>query len=91
MGTIDYVSPEQIRGETLDGRADQYALGCLIFETLTGTLPFDRTSDIAALYAHLEDPVPVASRRNPSLPTEVDAVLAHAMAKDPAQRYASCR
>ncbi len=91
LGTIDYVSPEQIRGEALDGRADQYALGCLIFETLTGTLPFDRTSDIAALYAHLEDPVPVASKRNPSLAAEVDPVLTRAMAKDPAQRFASCR
>ena len=91
LGTIDYVSPEQIRGETLDGRADQYALGCLLFETLTGSLPYDRASDIAALYAHLEDPIPIASERNPDLPAEVDHVLERAMAKDPALRYSSCR
>ncbi len=91
LGTIDYVSPEQIRGDVLDGRADQYALGCLLFETLTGTLPYDRTSDVAALYAHLEAPVPAASERRSALPIAIDRVLARALAKDPAERYPSCR
>ena len=90
LGTIDYVSPEQIRGDPLDGRSDQYALGCLLFECLTGTLPYGRGSDVAALYAHLEEPVPRASERRPELPAEVDAVLARALAKDPDDRYASC-
>lgn len=91
MGTIDYLAPEQIRGETVDGRTDQYALGCLLFECLTGTLPYNRGSDVAALYAHLEEPVPMASSRRAELPAEIDAVLARAMAKEPADRYASCR
>ena len=55
MGTLDYVAPEQIRGDEVDGRADVYALGCLLFETLTGTLPFAGVSDVALIYAHLED------------------------------------
>ena len=54
MGTVDYVAPEQIRGDQVDGRADVYALGCLLFETLTGTLPFSGASDVAVVYAHLE-------------------------------------
>src|SRR5262245_60634942 len=54
MGTLDYVAPEQICGDDVDGRADVYALGCLLFETLTGTLPFSGSSDVAVIYAHLE-------------------------------------
>ena len=90
MGTVDYVAPEQIRGDDLDGRADQYALGCLLFECLTGTLPFPHGSDIAAIYAHLEEPAPRASERRDRLPPALDAVLARAMAKEPAGRYGSC-
>ena len=90
MGTIDYVSPEQIRGERLDGRADQYGLACLMFECLTGTLPFRRRSDVAAIFAHLEEPVPAASEREPRLPASLDAVLARGMAKRQEERYASC-
>jgi serine/threonine protein kinase len=56
MGTVDYVAPEQIRGDVVDGRADQYALGCLLFECLTGSLPFRDRSEVAAIFAHLEEP-----------------------------------
>jgi YVTN family beta-propeller protein len=90
MGTVDYVAPEQIRGDEVDGRADQYALGCLLFECLTGTLPFPHGSDIAAIYAHLEEPAPRASHRCDRLAPALDAVLARAMAKEPADRYGSC-
>ena len=90
MGTLDYVAPEQIRGGPVDGRADQYALGCLLFECLTGTLPFRRESEMATIFAHLEEPPPAASDHRPGLPPELDAVLARAMAKDPADRYESC-
>ena len=91
MGTVDYVAPEQIRGDNLDGRADQYALGCLLFELLTGTLPFMPASDVAVVFAHLQEPPPRATARNPDLPDAVDGVLQRALAKDPEQRYDDCR
>ena len=91
MGTVDYVAPEQIRGDVVDGRADQYALGCLLFECLTGSLPFRDRSEVAAIFAHLEEPAPLASERHEALPPAVDAVLARAMAKEPEQRFESCR
>ena len=91
MGTVDYVAPEQIRGDVVDGRADQYALGCLLFECLTGSLPFRDRSEVAAIFAHLEEPAPVASERYEALPPALDAVLARAMAKEPEQRFDSCR
>jgi streptogramin lyase len=91
MGTVDYVAPEQIRGDVVDGRADQYALGCLLFECLTGSLPFRDRSEVAAIFAHLEEAPPVASERHDALPPAVDAVLVRAMAKEPAQRFDSCR
>ena len=90
MGTVDYVAPEQIVGDHVDGRADVYALGCLLFESLTGTLPFTGASDVAVVYAHLEQPPPRATDRRPSLPPAVDDVLAGAMAKDPEARQPSC-
>ena len=91
MGTVDYVAPEQIRGDVVDGRADQYALGCLLFECLTGSLPFRDRSEVAAIFAHLEEPPPVASERHDALPHAVDTVLARAMAKEPEERFDSCR
>ena len=91
MGTVDYVAPEQIRGDVVDGRADQYALGCLLFECLTGSVPFRDRSEVATIFAHLEEPPPVASERHEALPPAVDAVLARAMAKEPEQRFESCR
>jgi Protein kinase domain len=91
MGTVDYVAPEQIRGDDLDGRADQYALGCLLFELLTGTLPFTAGSDVAVVFAHLQELPPRATARNADLPTAVDGVLQQALAKDPAERYDGCR
>ena len=90
MGTLDYVAPEQIRGDPIDGRADQYAFACLLFECLTGSLPFRRDSEVATIFAHLEEPPPAASDHRHGLPPELDAVLARAMAKDPADRYGSC-
>ena len=91
MGTVDYVAPEQIRGDDVDGRADQYALGCLLFEMLTGTLPFTPGSEVATVFAHLQEPPPRASSRCPDLEAGVDVVLQRALAKDPAGRYDGCR
>jgi serine/threonine protein kinase len=73
-------------GDEVCGRADVYALGCLLFETLTGTLPFSRASEVGMVFAHLEEPPRAASQRNPSLPRTLDAVRARAMAKDREER-----
>jgi ABC-type branched-subunit amino acid transport system substrate-binding protein len=83
VGTPAYVAPEQIRGDPVDGRADQYALACMLAECLTGDPPFRRQSEVAMLYAHLEDdPLPSGS--------PLDPVVAKALAKDPASRYPTC-
>jgi serine/threonine-protein kinase len=90
MGTIDYVAPEQIAGKTVDGRTDEYALGCVLYECLTGRPPFQREEDTAILFAHLQEPAPLASELRPDLPPALDEVIATAMAKDPDQRYPTC-
>ncbi|MFI9561336.1 serine/threonine-protein kinase [Nonomuraea endophytica] len=90
IGTPRYMSPEQINKETVDGRCDQYALACVVYEALTGRLPFQRDNDIALLWAHLaEQPAPLSQVR-PDLPLEVDGVMMRALAKAPEQRYPSC-
>jgi serine/threonine protein kinase len=75
IGTLGYMSPEQIRGTPVDGRADQYALACSAFELLTGTLPFQRDEPTAEMYAHLSEPPPKLTSRLPGLPPAVDGVL----------------
>jgi tRNA A-37 threonylcarbamoyl transferase component Bud32/DNA-binding beta-propeller fold protein YncE len=90
IGTIDYVAPEQIRDEEIDGRADVYSLSCLLYECLSGDVPFRRSSDVAVIYAHLEDAVPSASERQPGLPAEIDDVLRMGMAKNPSERWPTC-
>ncbi len=90
MGTIDYLAPEHIAGEEIDGRADVYSLGCVLYECLVGHPPFQRDSDIAVVFAHLESEPPTASGHRPDLPIALDPVIASALAKDPARRYSSC-
>ena len=87
VGTIDYVAPEQIRGERIDARADVYALGCLLFFSLTGRVPFPRESDEAKLWAQLSDPPPKPSVDG--APEAFDAVIERALAKAPDDRYQS--
>ncbi len=77
-------------GGTLDGRADQYALACLFFECLSGHVPFARESDVAAMWAHVNESPPALSAARPGLPPALDAVLARALAKEPGGRYESC-
>jgi YVTN family beta-propeller protein len=89
VGTVDYVAPEQIRGDDVDGRADLYSLGCVLLECVTGEVPFPRRSEVAVIYAHLEDKPPRASERRPGLPPRLDAVLDRALAKDPKRRWQS--
>ena len=90
LGTPAYLAPEQIEGGDVDGRADVYALGCLLYECLTGEPPFPGDSRLAIAWAHLEQEPPAASERRSELPGAVDAVIRTAMAKDPADRYATC-
>jgi hypothetical protein len=82
FGTIDYVAPEQIRGEEVDCRADAYSLGCLFCECLTGEPPFARSTDAAVLFAHLEE--------EPAAPPGLEQVIAKALAKEPDDRYRTC-
>jgi YVTN family beta-propeller protein len=90
LGTIDYVAPEQVEGGQIDGRADQYSLGCVLFECLTGTVPFRRDSELAVLWAHVHDPPPEISDHRPDLPAALDDVIGRALAKTPGDRYPSC-
>ena len=91
LGTIDYVAPEQIEEGEVDGRADVYALACVLVRCLTGEVAFPRTRRIAVLFAHLQDPPPRVHERVPELPAALDEVVARGLAKEPADRYASCR
>ena len=88
--TLDYVAPEQIEGGALDGRADLYSLACAAFELLCGTSPFGQEQGLTVMYAHLYAPPPAATACRPDLPAAVDLVLATALAKNPADRYATC-
>jgi serine/threonine protein kinase len=90
VGTTHYLAPEQVEGRKVDGRADVYALGCLLFHCLTGELPFPRENDMAVLYAHLHDEPPKVSEKRPQLPSGLDAVIAKAMDKSPERRFATC-
>jgi len=91
LGTPDYSAPEQIQGRVVDGRTDQYALACVAYQLLTGTVPFERDQGMAVLLAHMSEPPPSLRSRRPDLAGPADQVLARAMAKAPEHRYASCR
>jgi serine/threonine-protein kinase len=88
LGTVDFMSPEQLRGQRTDARSDVYALGCLLYTVLTGKPPFHRSSAAATVTAHLEDAPPRVAG-TPGVPEEFDAVLQRALAKDPEQRFPS--
>jgi hypothetical protein len=90
LGTADYAAPEQIAGQRLDGRADQYALACAAVEMLTGQAPFPLENLMAVLIAHRSEPPPPLSARRHGLPAELDGVLGRALAKSPRDRYPSC-
>ncbi|CAM2831210.1 serine/threonine protein kinase [Mycobacterium intermedium] len=89
MGTTAYCSPEQLRGAHLDGRADQYGLGCTAFHLLTGTAPFEHTNPAVVISQHLSGPPPLLSQRRPEL-APLDPVIVKVLAKNPGDRYPTC-
>jgi predicted ATPase len=91
VGTLDYASPEQIQGQELGAAADLYALGCVLFECLTGRKPFDKETDVAVFHAHLLEPPPRVTEVRPELPEALDEVVARAMAKSAEERFSSGR
>ena len=90
LGTLDYIAPEQIEGRAVDGRTDLYSLACAAFELLSGATPFKRGGGLAVAWAQLSEPPPPLTARRAGLPSEVDHVLARAMAKSPDDRYRRC-
>ena len=90
LGTVDCLAPEQIEGKPVSPRTDVYALGCVLFQCLTGRPPFKRDSDDAVLDAHRYEPPPSVTRYCPGLPAGIDRVIGKAMAKWPEERYSAC-
>ncbi len=88
VGTMNYMAPEQFEGKHIDGRADTYSLGCVLFEALTGRVPYRRESEPAMMFAHLTEPPPAVSELVAGL-EHFDEVVRRAMAKSPDQRYPS--
>ncbi|MEV0651265.1 Stk1 family PASTA domain-containing Ser/Thr kinase [Phytomonospora sp. NPDC050363] len=89
IGTAQYLSPEQARGETVDARSDVYATGCVLYELLTGNPPFTGDNPVSVAYQHVREQPKLASEQNPDIPPSVDAIIMKALAKNPANRYQS--
>jgi beta-lactam-binding protein with PASTA domain len=89
IGTAQYLSPEQARGEGVDARSDVYSVGCLLYELVTGAPPFTGDSPVAVAYQHVREDPRLPSSINPQVPPELDAILLKAMSKNPANRYQS--
>jgi CHASE2 domain-containing sensor protein len=89
LGTVDYMAPEQCRGERVGPAADIYSLGCVLYEALTGRVPYPAESEAARMAAHLHDPPPRASDHWPAVSQTLDAVILQALDKDPGRRFIS--
>src|SRR4051812_12221098 len=89
IGTAQYLSPEQARGESVDARSDVYSVGCLLYELVTGAPPFTGDSPVAVAYQHVREDPRLPSSINPAIPPDLDAILLKAMSKNPANRYQS--
>ncbi|WP_420881938.1 Stk1 family PASTA domain-containing Ser/Thr kinase [Rhodococcus sp. (in: high G+C Gram-positive bacteria)] len=89
IGTAQYLSPEQARGEQVDARSDVYSLGCVLYEVLTGEPPFKGDSPVAVAYQHVREDPRQPSQVNPAVPLALDSVILKAMSKNPANRYQS--
>jgi serine/threonine protein kinase len=90
VGTAAYLAPEQIRGQDVDARTDVYAFACVLYECLTGNVPFERDTDMAVLWAHLEAVPDPPSQRVNDLPKAIDAVFEQGLAKKKDDRFTSC-
>jgi tetratricopeptide (TPR) repeat protein/tRNA A-37 threonylcarbamoyl transferase component Bud32 len=89
LGTPAYMSPEQGRGEPGDVRSDIYALGVMLYEVVTGQVPFDADTPLAIVYKHLNEPLPIPTQLNPDIPPAVERVILKALAKAPDDRFQS--
>jgi len=89
LGSVDYMAPEQAQVRDLDARTDVYALGCVLFHALTGSVPFIRGNDFERMWAHVHEPAPAVSSIEPRLPEALDPVLARALEKAPDDRQQS--
>ena len=89
VGTIDYMAPEQADGSPVDLRTDVYALGCVLFEALAGRPPYTGATDVAKLVAKMSEPPPLVSQMVEGVSAEFDAIIAHALQRDPEERYRS--
>ena len=91
IGTAQYLSPEQARGESVDARSDVYSMGCLLYELVTGAPPFTGDSPVAVAYQHVREDPKLPSSINHEVPPELDAILLKAMSKNPANWYQSAQ
>lgn len=91
MGTPAYMSPEQVRGEKLDARSDQYSFGVILYQLFTGRLPFDGETPMKTAMMHLNDPVPSLRKHNPEVSSALERVIQTSLAKDPAARFPTVR
>jgi tRNA A-37 threonylcarbamoyl transferase component Bud32 len=89
MGTPAYISPEQAQGRPVDARSDIYSLGIILYEMVTGQVPFVADTPLAVIFKHVSDPLPLPSTIKPGLPEPIEQVILKALAKDPADRFAS--
>jgi transcriptional regulator with XRE-family HTH domain len=87
VGTLDYLAPELIQGQHIDGRCDVYSLGCVMYQALSGSVPYPTEHDVAKIWAHIEAPRPSVTDTAPDLPARLDDILKRALAKDPSNRY----
>jgi hypothetical protein len=89
VGTLDYIAPEQLQGGPVDARADVYALGCMLYQMLTGRVPYPRDSEPAKIWAHMQEPPPSLREVAPQVPEAFEEVIERSMAKKPEDRYPS--
>src|SRR5450432_158864 len=89
VGTVDYTAPERFEGGKGDAASDIYSFGCVLFEALTGHVPYERTTSVSKIYAHVADPIPSARDEVQGIPEQLDAIIAKAMAKRPEDRFGS--